>query len=222
MLSVDGKKYITDCADCEALLRIIQSIPSPKVEPFKSWLAKVGNERLQEFADPERALNRSRDYWRRLGRSEKWIQQRLIGQEVRNKLTDYWKGHEVIKPDEFALLSNIIHKEWTDLTINEHKNLKRLKNENLRDHMTDAELVFTALAELSTRQIAESMEATGLEENKIPAKQGGNIAKDARRQLEAKTGKSVISQNNFILEISGASPSAQARNDKNNHMKLNK
>ena len=154
--------------------------------------------RLQEIADPERAVNRSRDYWRRLGRSEKWIQQRLIGQEVRNKLTDYWKDHEVTKSDEFALLSNIIHKEWTDLSINEHKDLKNLKNENLRDHMSDAELVFTALAELSTRQIAESVEATGLEENKIPAKKGGKIAKDARLKLEGETGKPVINDNNFL------------------------
>jgi len=198
MLALNGKKYLTDAADVETILRLIQSIPSKKAEPFKLWLAKVGHDRLREIADPERAINRSRDYWRRLGRSEKWIQQRLIGQEVRNKLTDYWKDHEVTKSDEFALLSNIIHKEWTDLSINEHKEFKNLKNENLRDHMSDAELVFTALAELSTRQIAESVEAIGLEENKIPAKQGGAIAKNARQELESKTGKSVISKNNFI------------------------
>jgi hypothetical protein len=206
-MAKDSKYYTSDAADVETILRLIQSVPSKNAEPFKLWLAKVGNERLQEIADPERSLNRSREYWRRLGRSEKWIQQRLIGQEVRNKLTDYWKGHEVVKPDEFALLSNIIHKEWTDLSINEHKDLKNLKQENLRDHMNDAELVFTALAELSTRQIAESVNATGLEENKIPAKKGGHLAKKARLSLESETKKPVVNDQNFL----GKSPNKKIK-----------
>lgn len=195
--SADGKYYKTDVADVETLLRLIQSVPSPKAEPIKLWLARVGYERIEEINDPEKALNRSRDYWQRMGRSEKWIQQRMMGQEIRNKLTDYWKNNEVKEQDEYAILTNIIHKEWSDLTVREHKSLKNLKTENLRDHMTDAELVFTALAELSTRQIAETTEASGLEENKIPAKKGGRIAKNARLELEEKTGRKVVSSGNF-------------------------
>ena len=123
----------------------------------------------------------------------------MMGQEIRNKLTDYWKNNEVKEQDEYAVLTNIIHEEWSELTVKEHKNLKKLKTENLRDHMTDAELVFTALAELSTRQIAETMETKGIERNKIPAKKGGRIAKNARKELEQKTGKKVVSGNNFLL-----------------------
>lgn len=196
--SPDGKKYETDVADVETIFRLVQSIPSPKAEPIKLWLAKVGYERVQEMSDPEKALNRSRDYWQKQGRSKKWIQQRMMGQEIRNKLTDYWKEHEVTKQEEYAILTNIIHHEWTDLTVKEHKNLKGLKTQNLRDHMTDAELVFTALAELSTRQIAETIQTHGLEENKIPAKKGGRIAKNARRELEQKTGRSVISGGSYL------------------------
>jgi len=196
--SADGKFYKTDVADVETLLRLIQSVPSPKAEPIKLWLAKIGYERIQEVADPEKALNRSRLYWQRMGRSAKWIQQRMMGQEVRNKLTDYWKDNEVKEKDEYAILTNIIHQEWSDLSVKEHKSLKNLKTENLRDHMTDAELVFTALAELSTRQIAETMETKGLEENKIPAKKGGRIAKNARKELESKTGKNVVSEENLL------------------------
>ncbi|MDO8658291.1 MAG: Bro-N domain-containing protein [Candidatus Levybacteria bacterium] len=194
----DGKKYLTDVADVETLLRLIQSVPSPKAEPIKLWLAKVGYERIQEMSDPEKALNRSRNYWQKQGRSEKWIQQRMMGQEIRNKLTDYWKNNEVKEQDEYAILTNIIHQEWSDLSVKQHKDLKKLKTQNLRDHMTDAELVFTALAELSTRQIAESERAKGLEENKIPAKKGGRIAKNARLELEQKTGKKVISGSNYL------------------------
>lgn len=194
----DGKMRSTDTADVEGLLRIIQSIPSPKAEPFKRWLAKVGYERMQEIADPERSLNRARDNWQKHGRSEKWIQQRMMGQETRNKLTDYWKDHEISEGEEFAILTNIIHQEWADVTVKEHKQIKGLKNQNLRDHMSEAELIFTALAELSTRQIAESTDATGLEENKTASKKGGGIAKQARRELENKTGKSVISGQNYL------------------------
>jgi len=197
MLALDGKMRETDVADVETLLRLIQSVPSPKAEPVKLWLAKVGYERIEEINDPEKALNRSRNYWQKMGRSQKWIQQRMMGQEIRNKLTDYWKDNEVKEQDEYAILTNIIHEEWSDLTVKEHKNLKKLKTENLRDHMSDAELIFTSLAELSTRQIAETMETKGLEKNKIPAKKGGKIAKNARLELEKKTGKKVVNKNNF-------------------------
>ncbi|MBI2436437.1 MAG: hypothetical protein HYV41_01675 [Candidatus Magasanikbacteria bacterium] len=193
----DGKMRETDVADVETILRLVQSVPSKKAEPIKLWLAKVGYERIQEISDPEKALNRSRDYWQKMGRSEKWIQQRMMGQEIRNKLTDYWKDHEVSVEKEYAILTNIIHQEWSDLSVKEHKTLKQLKTENLRDHMSDAELIFTALAELSTRQIAETMQTKGLEENKIPAKKGGRIARNARTELEQKTGKSVVSGTNF-------------------------
>ena len=198
MTAPDGKQRKTDSFSTEDLLRIIQSIPSPKAEPFKIWLAKVGYERMQEMTDPERALNRSREYWQKQGRSDKWIQQRMMGQETRNKLTDYWSEHDVKKGDEFAILTNIIHEEWADLSVKDHKNLKGLKTQNLRDHMTEAELIFTALAELSTRQIADSTNAEGLKQNKVPAKKGGKIAKDARRALEKKTGKSVVTGENFL------------------------
>lgn len=198
MLAQDGKMRETDVANVETILRLIQSVPSKKAEPVKLWLAKVGYERMQEMTDPERALNRSRQYWEKQGRSKQWIGQRMMGQEIRNKLTDYWKNNEVKEKDEFAILTNIIHQEWSDLTVKQHKDLKKLKTQNLRDHMSDAELVFTALAELSTRQIAETFEARGLEENKIPAKKGGKIAKDARLALENKTGKRVVTGGNFL------------------------
>jgi hypothetical protein len=199
MMAEDGKMRITDTADVETLLRLIQSIPSKKVESIKLWLARVGYERIEEINDPEKALNRSRAYWQKMGRSQKWIQQRMMGQEIRNKLTDYWKNNEVKEQDEYAILTNIIHEEWSDLSVKEHKNLKKLERENLRDHMSDAELVFTALAELSTRQIAETMETRGLEENKIPAKRGGGVAKKARLDLEQKTGKKVVMGENLKL-----------------------
>jgi DNA-damage-inducible protein D len=194
----DGKMRVTDCANTQQLLRIIQSIPSPKAEPFKQWLAKVGYERMKEIADPEQSIERARENWQKLGRSEKWIQQRMTGQETRNKLTDYWKESGVDKPDEFALLTNIIHQEWTGLTVKGHKNLKGLKSQNLRDHMSEAELIFTALAELSTRQIAETDEAKGLTENAKAGKKEGKIAKDARLALEKKTGKKIITGENFL------------------------
>jgi DNA-damage-inducible protein D len=201
MQSADGKFYNTDTADVETLLRLIQSVPSKKAEPIKIWLAKVGYERMQEMADPERALNRSRGYWQKQGRSENWIQRRMMGQETRNKLTDYWNEHDVNKGDEFAILTNIIHEEWSDLSVKNHKNLKGLKTQNLRDHMSEEELIFSALAELSTRRIAETEKTKGLEANKIPAKNGGKIAKDARFALEQKTGKSVVTGQNFLPKL---------------------
>jgi hypothetical protein len=196
--AADGKKYASDCLETKDLLRLIQSIPSPKAEPFKQWLAKTGYERMQEISDPSQSIDRARENWQKLGRSEKWIQQRMTGQETRNKLTDYWKDAGIEKSDEFALLTNIIHQEWTGLTVKKHKDLKGLKSQNLRDHMTEAELIFTALAELSTRQIAESDEAKGLIQNARAGKKGGAVAKNARKELESKTGKSVVTGENFL------------------------
>lgn len=200
MLS-NGKKRKTLAGTAEDIFRVIQSIPSPKAEPFKQWLAKVGYERMQEIADPSQGLDRARENWQKLGRSEKWIQQRMTGQETRNKLTDYWKENGVEKTDEFALLTNIIHQEWTGVSVKKHKEIKGLKSQNLRDHMSEAELIFTALAELSTRQIAETDEAKGLQENAKASKKGGKIAKDARLQLEQQTGKKVVTGENFLPPI---------------------
>ena len=194
----NGKKRKTLAGNVKDIFRIIQSIPSPKAEPFKQWLAKVGYERIKEMNDPAEGLERARENWQKMGRSQKWIQQRMTGQETRNKLTDYWKGSGIKEQDEFAMLTNIIHKEWTDLTVQQHKNLKGLKSQNLRDHMSEAELIFTALAELSTRQIAESEQAKGIERNAKASKKGGAVAKNARKELEAKTGKSVITGENFL------------------------
>jgi len=198
MKAPDGKMRETDCADVQGLLRIIQSIPSPKAEPFKQWLAKVGYERIQDMSDPARSLDRAREYWQQHGRSEKWIQQRMMGQETRNKLTDYWKDHEINGEDEYAILTNIIHQEWSGVSVKKHKDIKGLKTQNLRDHMSEAELIFTALAELSTRQIAETVEATGMVRNAEAGKTGGKIAQKARLELEQKTGRSVVTGENFL------------------------
>ena len=194
----DGKMRKTDVADIKTIFRIIQSVPSKKAEPIKQWLAKVGQGRVQEMADPSTAIDRARETYKKLGRSEKWIQQRMTGQETRNKLTDYWSEHDIKEGEEYAILTNIIHQEWSGLSVKEHKNLKGLKSQNLRDHMSEAELIFTALAELSTRQIAESENATGMEENKISAKKGGKIAREAREKLELQTGQKVVTDDNFL------------------------
>jgi len=198
LASPDGRLRETDCAEVTTLLRLVQSIPSPKAEPIKLWLAKVGYERMQEMADPALSLNRARETWQQHGRSDKWIQQRMTGQETRNKLTDYWREHDVKSGDEFAMLTNIIHQEWSGVSVKEHKNIKGLKTHNLRDHMSEAELIFTALAELSTRQVAETQQATGLQENKGAAVVGGRIAKQARQQLEQQTGRSVVTGDNYL------------------------
>ncbi len=211
MIAVDGKMRETDVASVETLLRLIQSVPSKKAEPVKLWLAKVGYERMQEMSDPEISLNRARENWQKHGRSQRWIQQRMMGQETRNKLTDYWSENGVEEGREFGILTNIIHQEWTGLTVNDHKKLKNLKTQNLRDHMSEEELLFTALAELSTRKIAESIEATGLEENKIPAIKGGKIAKNARLELEEKTNQKVVSDKNFLPN----KPSKKLKSSKN-------
>ncbi len=196
--AADGNNYLTDVATAETLLRLVQSVPSPKAEPIKLWLAKVGYERMQEMADPALSLDRARETWQKHGRSEKWIQQRMTGQETRNKLTDYWANHDIKQGEEFAILTNLIRQEWAGVSVKAHKAIKGLKDHNLRDHMSEAELIFTALAELSTRQIAETDDATGMAENKVAATKGGAIAKQARKALEAKTNKSVVSGENFL------------------------
>ncbi len=198
MMAPDGKHRLTDVATAQTLLRLVQSVPSPKAEPIKLWLAKVGYERMQEMADPGLLLDRARQTWQQHGRSDKWIQQRMTGQETRNKLTDYWADHDIKKGSEFATLTNIIHQEWSGISVKEHKGMKGLKSQNLRDHMSEAELIFTALAELSTRQIAENVDATGMPQNTTAAKAGGRIARQARNQLESQTGKSVVSGSNYL------------------------
>jgi hypothetical protein len=200
--AADGKNYLTDVATAETLLRLVQTIPSPKAEPIKLWLAKVGYERMQEMADPAMSLERARKTWQQHGRSAKWIQQRMTGQETLNKLTDYWAEHNVKTRNEFAILTNIIHQEWAGISVKDHKSIKGLKTHNLRDHMSEAELIFTALAELSTRQIAETHQATGLHENKAVAVVGGRIAKQARQQLEQQTSRSVITSDNYLAPAS--------------------
>ncbi|CAM5487873.1 BRO-N domain-containing protein [Rhodanobacter lindaniclasticus] len=199
----DGKQRLSDVATAETLLRLVQSVPSPKAEPIKLWLAKVGYERMQELADPARALDRARETWQKHGRSEKWIAQRMMGQETRAKLTDYWASHEVKPGQEFAILTNLIHEEWSGLGVKEHKQLKGLKTQNLRDHMSEAELIFTALAELSTRQVAETARASGIDANKVAARTGGTIARKARQDLEAKTGKRIVSGENYLPPSTG-------------------
>lgn len=196
--AADGKKYLTDVADAETMLRIVQSVPSPKAEPIKQWLARVGYERIKETTDPALSLNRARENWQKLGHSDKWIQQRMMGQETRNKLTDYWKNHEITKDEEYAILTNIIHQEWSGLSVKDHKQLKGLKSQNLRDHMSEAELIFTALAELSTRQVAENNNARGMNENKKAAKIGGNISKRAKEDFEQRTGHKVVTDENYL------------------------
>lgn len=209
MVAADGKMRLTDIANPEQLLRLIQSIPSPKAEPFKLWLAKVGYERIQETADPSKALDRARTHWKAQGRSQKWIQQRMMGQETRNKLTDYWQAHGVTKSDDFAMLTNVIHQEWSDLSVAQHKKLKGLEHENLREHMSEAELLFTALAELSTRQIAEKDKAEGVQENKEAGRKGGKLAKQARLQFEEATGTKVVTSKSSLPDFT---PKKQIKN----------
>lgn len=198
MVAADGKQRRTDAATAQTLLRLVQSVPSPKAEPIKLWLAKVGYERMQEMSDPALSLDRARKTWQQHGRSEKWIQSRMTGQETRNKLTDYWREHDIKEGQEFAILTNIIHQEWSGVSVKKHKQMKGLQTQNLRDHMNEAELIFTALAELSTRQIAETAKASGMPENQAAAKSGGGIARDARRQLEKQTRASVVTGDNFL------------------------
>jgi hypothetical protein len=178
MPAADGKSYLTDVATAETLLRLVQSVPSPKAEPIKLWLAKVGYERMQEMADPARSLDRARETWQKHGRSEKWIQQRMTGQETRNKLTDYWAGHEIKKGEEYAILTNLIHQEWSGVSVKAHKDLKGLETQNLRDHMSEAELIFTALAELSTASLPKAWRPPACRKTKSPPERGVALPKE--------------------------------------------
>lgn len=198
LLAKDGKKYLADVADVEVVFRLVQSVSSPKAEPFKLWLAKVGYERMQETVDPELSVNRGRKNWQMMGRSQKWIEQRMTGVETRNKLTDYWADHGIEKGEEFAKLTNIIHQEWSGLSVKSHKSLKNLKSQNLRDHMSEAEIIFTSLAELSTRQISEKEKAEGYGQNESAARRGGKISGNARKELEEQTGKNVVNSENYL------------------------
>jgi len=196
--SGDGKEYETDCADTEGIFRIIQSIPSKKAEPFKRWLAKVGYERVQEIENPELAQERMKEIYEKKGYSKDWIEKRLRGIAIRQELTDEWKNRGIKREKEFAILTNEISQATFGKTVEEYKELKKLKRENLRDHMDDLELIFNMLGEASTTKIAKSKDACGFEENKIVAKQGGEVAGNARKELEAKTGESVLTEDNFL------------------------
>ena len=196
MLSSDGKRYKTDVANTEQLLRIIQSIPSPKAEPFKAWLAMVGKERIEETIDPEQAIDRALDTYLKKGYSEEWIHQRLLAIRIRNELTDEWKKRGVQKGKEYAILTDEISRAWSGMTTGQYKRLKGLTKENLRDNMTDLELVLTMLAEASTTDISKTAKPQTFEENKQVAKRGGKVAGTARQALEAETGKPVITEKN--------------------------
>lgn len=196
MVSSDGKRYKTDVANTEQLLRIIQSIPSPKAEPFKAWLAMVGKERIEETIDPEQAIDRALDTYLKKGYSEEWIHQRLLAIRIRNELTDEWKKRGVQKGKEYAILTDEISRAWSGMTTGQYKRLKGLTKENLRDNMTDLELVLTMLAEASTTDISKTAKPQTFEENKQVAKRGGKVAGIARQALEAETGKPVITEKN--------------------------
>lgn len=196
MLSSDGKRYKTDVANTEQLLRIIQSIPSPKAEPFKAWLAMVGKERIEETIDPEQTIDRALDTYLKKGYSEEWIHQRLLAIRIRNELTDEWKKRGVQKGKEYAILTDEISRAWSGMTTGQYKRLKGLTKENLRDNMTDLELVLTMLAEASTTDISKTAKPQTFEENKQVAKRGGKVAGIARQALEAETGKPVITEKN--------------------------
>lgn len=196
LLSPDGKKRLTDVANTEQLLRIIQSIPSPKAEPFKAWLAMVGKERIEETIDPEQAIDRALDTYLKKGYSEEWIHQRLLAIRIRNELTDEWKKRGVQKGKEYAILTDEISRAWSGMTTGQYKRLKGLTKENLRDNMTDLELVLTMLAEASTTDISKTAKPQTFEENKQVAKRGGKVAGIARQALEAETGKPVITEKN--------------------------
>ncbi len=203
MISTDGKYYKTDVADTEQLFRLIQSIPSPKAEPFKLWLAQVGSERLDEMEDPEISIDRALENYRRLGYSENWINQRLKSIEIRKELTDEWKRVGVQEGAQFATLTDIITKNWSGLTTKEYKILKGLKKENLRDNMSNTELILNMLAEASTKDISNATNPKNLEESKNVAQQGGNVAKVARKELESKTGQKVVSASNAKKGLKG-------------------
>jgi hypothetical protein len=193
MPAEDGKYYKTDVADSEQLFRLIQSIPSPKAEPFKMWLAQIASERLDELQDPELTIDRALAQYLQLGYSENWINQRLKSIEIRKELTDEWKNRGLKEGIQFAILTDIISKAWSDKTTREYKILKGLKKENLRDNMTNTELILNMLAEASTKDISQAVNPETFEQSKKVAHQGGNVAKVALKELEAKTGKKVVS-----------------------------
>ena len=194
--SADGKRYLTDVADTEQLLRIIQSIPSPKAEPFKLWLAQVGRERIEETIDPEQAIDRALETYLKKGYSEEWVHQRLLAIRIRNELTEEWQKRGVEKGREYAILTDEISRAWSGMTTRQYKRLKGLKKENLRDNMSDLELVLNMLAEASTTSISRTERPEGLEENKRVARRGGRIAGNARRELEQETGRPVVTAEN--------------------------
>jgi len=196
MQSADGKYYKTDVADTEQLFRLIQSIPSPKAEPFKLWLAKIASERVDEIQDPELTIDRALEQYLQMGYSENWINQRLKSIEIRKELTDEWKSRGLKEGIQFATLTDIISKAWSEKTTKEYKILKGLKKENLRDNMTNTELILSMLAEASTKDISQAINPESFEESRKVAQQGGNVAKVARQELEAQTGKKVVSELN--------------------------
>ena len=198
MESSDGKKYNTDAADIQGIFRIIQSIPSPKAEPFKMWLAEVGKERIDEIIDPELTIERALETYLKKGYTREWINQRLQAIQVRKELTDSWQDHGVKEGKDFAILTNEISKAWSGMTTRQYKDYKGLKKQNLRDNMSTTELILNMLAETATKDIANATNPTGLEENKKVAREGGSIAGDARKSIEAKTGKPVITPKNAI------------------------
>ena len=194
----DGKMRLTDVAGMQGIFRIIQSVPSPKAEPFKMWLAEVGKERIDEIIDPELTIDRALESYARKGYSREWINQRLQAIQVRKELTDTWQDHGVKGGNEYAILTNEISKAWSGMTTREYKDFKGLKKENLRDNMSTTELILNMLAETATKDIAEAKNPQGLEENKQVAQDGGSIAGDARKSIEARTGKPVITSKNAI------------------------
>lgn len=196
--STDGKSYKTDVADMQGIFRIIQSVPSPKAEPFKMWLAEVGKERIDEIIDPELTIDRALEGYARKGYSREWINQRLQAIQVRKELTDTWQDHGVKAGNEYAILTNEISKAWSGMTTREYEDFKGLKKENLRDNMSTTELILNMLAETATKDIAEATNPQGLDENKQVAQDGGSIAGDARKSIEARTGKPVITSKNAI------------------------
>ena len=213
LTAADGKKYLTDVADIEQILRLIQSIPSKRAEPFKLWLAEVGSQRLDQLQDPELSIEQAMRDYKRLGYTDNWINQRLKSIEIRKELTDEWKKHGLQEGPQFAFLTDVIYKTWADKTAKEYKQHKGLRQENLRDNMTNKELIMSMLAELSTKEISEAVQPQSLDEHESVAKRGGGVARQARLKLEAETGKKLVSpQNAKQLRALGQNPSKKAGN----------
>ncbi len=196
LTAADGKRYLTDVADTEQILRLIQSIPSKRAEPFKLWLAEVGSQRLDQLQDPELSIEQAMRDYKRLGYTDNWINQRLKSIEIRQALTDEWKKHGLQEGPQFAFLTDVIYKTWADKTAKEYKQHKGLKKENLRDNMTNKELIMSMLAELSTKEISEAVQPQTLDDHESVAKRGGGVARQARLKLELETGKKLVSPQN--------------------------